>query len=52
MASWRLPIRKGVPPLTSDRYLDFYPLRGQPLGRAILISYEDQPKTSTPQAIP
>uniref|UniRef100_A0A0E0E826 Uncharacterized protein n=1 Tax=Oryza meridionalis TaxID=40149 RepID=A0A0E0E826_9ORYZ len=40
MASWRLPTRKGVPLVTSDRYLDFYPLRGQPLGRAILISYQ------------
>ncbi|BAT02746.1 Os07g0627200 [Oryza sativa Japonica Group] len=40
MASWRLPTRKGVLPVTGDRYLGFYPIRGQPLGRAILISYQ------------
>uniref|UniRef100_A0A0E0I4C5 Uncharacterized protein n=1 Tax=Oryza nivara TaxID=4536 RepID=A0A0E0I4C5_ORYNI len=48
MASWRLPTRKGVLPVTGDRYLDFYPIRGQPLGRAILISYQKMAFESAP----
>uniref|UniRef100_A0A0E0QBJ7 Uncharacterized protein n=1 Tax=Oryza rufipogon TaxID=4529 RepID=A0A0E0QBJ7_ORYRU len=48
MASWRLPTRKGVLPVTGDRYLGFYPIRGQPLGRAILISYQKMAFESAP----
>uniref|UniRef100_A0A0E0AMZ7 Uncharacterized protein n=1 Tax=Oryza glumipatula TaxID=40148 RepID=A0A0E0AMZ7_9ORYZ len=48
MVSWRLPTRKGVLPVTGDRYLDFYPLRGQLLGRAILISYQKMAFESAP----